>query len=112
MIKTVQIKNFKSFRDVTLELRRNNVLLGPNMSGKSNFLDFFKFVQDLLVPSPGMLSGLANALNPRNGFRRVAWGGGDNSVIQFAIDGAAQEGAERIYWRIGGRSLGKQWGSR
>ncbi len=111
MIKTVQIKNFKSFRDVTLELRRNNVLLGPNMSGKSNFLDFFKFVQDLLVPSPGMLSGLANALNPRNGFRRVAWGGGDNSVIQFAIDGAAEDGGKRFDWRYEVELLGNQWGS-
>src|SRR5437899_9031151 len=100
MLKKVHIKNFKSLKDVTLELGRNNVLVGPNMSGKSNFLDFFKFVQDLLVPSAGMQPGVQNALNPRNGFRRVAWGGGhDNLIIRFAIDGNSGQGTKKFDWR-------------
>lgn len=39
MIKRVKIKGYKSFRDVSLELKPLTVIFGPNASGKSNFLD-------------------------------------------------------------------------
>lgn len=44
MIKSITIKNYKSIKDVTLELRPINVLIGPNGAGKSNFVSFFSFV--------------------------------------------------------------------
>ncbi|MFQ5750896.1 MAG: AAA family ATPase [bacterium] len=39
MIKRIQIKGYKSFKDLTLELKPLTVIIGPNASGKSNFLD-------------------------------------------------------------------------
>ena len=39
MIREIQIKNFKSLDDVTLELGRVNVLIGANGCGKSNILE-------------------------------------------------------------------------
>src|SRR5947208_16599919 len=99
MLKKVHIKNFKSLKDVTLELGRNNVLVGPNMSGKSNFLDFFKFLQDLMMPYPGMYPGTQNALTHRHGFGRVAWGGGgDNPIIHFALQGDSFHDKQKFDW--------------
>jgi AAA15 family ATPase/GTPase len=39
MLKRVHIRDFKSLADVELRLEPLTVLLGPNASGKSNFLD-------------------------------------------------------------------------
>jgi len=94
MIKRIQIRNFKSLRDVDVEMGRTNVLVGPNMSGKSNFIDAFKFLIDLLIPGPGV-HGVPNAVMKRNGFQEVAWkGGGGSNVIAFTLDGtlAGKEG--------------------
>lgn len=44
MIEFVSIRNFRSIKDLTLELRPINVLIGPNGAGKSNFVNFFSFV--------------------------------------------------------------------
>lgn len=38
MLEQVRIQNFKSLKDVTLDLQKVNLLIGPNNSGKSNFL--------------------------------------------------------------------------
>lgn len=38
MLKRVSVQNFKSLKDVTLDLQKVNLLIGPNNSGKTNFL--------------------------------------------------------------------------
>lgn len=44
MLETIRIQNFKSLRDVTLDLKQINLLIGPNNSGKSNFLKALIFL--------------------------------------------------------------------
>ena len=44
----LQIKGYKSIRDLDLELRPLNVLIGANGSGKSNLLSFFKMMRELM----------------------------------------------------------------
>lgn len=39
MIRRVKIEGYKSFQNLSLELRPLSVIFGPNASGKSNFLD-------------------------------------------------------------------------
>lgn len=46
-LKTIAIKNFKSIRDQRLELGRLNVFIGGNGSGKSNFIEVFRFLREL-----------------------------------------------------------------
>jgi predicted ATPase len=48
MLKRVSIQNFKSLKDVTLDLQPVNLLIGPNNSGKTNFLKAFEYFQDRL----------------------------------------------------------------
>jgi predicted ATPase len=44
MIKEIAIQNFRSIKELQLELKAINVLIGPNGAGKSNFVNFFSFV--------------------------------------------------------------------
>ncbi len=46
-IKKIKVSNFKSFKDLELELNDFNVLIGSNASGKSNFIQIFKFLRDI-----------------------------------------------------------------
>ena len=53
MIVGITIRNFRSIREVVnLPLGRFHVLVGPNASGKSTFLDALHFVRDCLDVGP------------------------------------------------------------
>lgn len=43
----IEIKNFKSFNDISLSLNNFSVLIGACASGKSNFIEIFKFLNDI-----------------------------------------------------------------
>jgi predicted ATPase len=47
MINRIQIKGYKTIRDLDFELSPINILIGANGVGKSNFISFFKLVQNL-----------------------------------------------------------------
>jgi predicted ATPase len=47
MIERIAIKNFKSFKDVSLKLGPLNIFIGPNASGKSNFFDALRVLQGI-----------------------------------------------------------------
>lgn len=44
MLKSIEVKNFKAFSEFSLKLRRINVLVGPNNSGKSSILAVLKLL--------------------------------------------------------------------
>lgn len=64
-IKSLEISNFRSFRDLKVELGRFNVMIGPNSSGKSNFIQIFKFLRDIVQ------SGLDNAISMQGGVEYI-----------------------------------------
>lgn len=43
----IKIKGYKSIKDLDLELAPINILIGSNGSGKSNFLSFFSFLENI-----------------------------------------------------------------
>ena len=43
MIEKIHIQNFRSLKNIELHLQKVNLLIGPNNSGKSNFLKAIKF---------------------------------------------------------------------
>jgi predicted ATPase len=51
MLKRVSIQNFKSLKDVTLDLQKVNLLIGPNNSGKTNFLKALEFFNKNVLQS-------------------------------------------------------------
>ncbi len=47
MIERIHIQNFKSIRSLELDMRPLNILIGANGAGKSNFIGFFKLVNQI-----------------------------------------------------------------
>ncbi len=47
MLDRIQIKGYKSIREMNLALRPVNILIGSNGVGKSNFISFFKLVNNI-----------------------------------------------------------------
>lgn len=44
--KSIAIKNFRNFKDISIELTNKNVLFGMNDVGKTNFLYALRFLFD------------------------------------------------------------------
>ena len=47
-LKRIEIKGFRSIKEMSLEIRPLNVLIGANGAGKSNLIAFFKLVNELM----------------------------------------------------------------
>jgi len=54
----LEIENWRNFRHVDIDLRDRVFLAGPNASGKSNFLDVFRFLHDLASVGGGLQSSV------------------------------------------------------
>lgn len=48
MIRQITLKNFKSLRHITVDLKPLTILIGPNASGKSNFLEALEAILHLV----------------------------------------------------------------
>jgi len=48
-LKKVSIKNFKSLHDCEIDIRKLNVFVGANASGKSNLVEAFRFLRKIYV---------------------------------------------------------------
>ncbi|MBS1248545.1 MAG: DNA replication and repair protein RecF [Chloroflexi bacterium] len=60
-IKSIEVHNFRSFRKLNIELGNLSVLIGPNASGKSNFVEILRFLKNISA------HGLANAVSMQGG---------------------------------------------
>jgi Predicted ATPases len=47
MVQRLRLRNFRSFKDATIELRPLNIVVGANASGKTNLVHAFRFLRDL-----------------------------------------------------------------
>jgi predicted ATPase len=89
----IALENWRNFGQVDVALQNRAFLVGPNASGKSNFLDAFRFLRDVVTSG----SGFQKAVRDRGGVSRVrnlAARRYRDVVIQVAL----QEG-EEIAWR-------------
>jgi len=62
------LKNWRNFRNVDVDLRERQFIVGPNASGKSNLLDVFRFLRDIAKPEGG---GLQKAVKSRGGVSKI-----------------------------------------
>lgn len=82
-IKRVEVRNFKSFRDLRVDLGKFNVVIGANASGKSNFVSIFKFLRDIKN------LGLDNAISLQGGteyLRNMNVGASEDLAIKIISD--------------------------
>lgn len=68
IITRVKLKNWRNFREVDISLGMRAFLVGPNASGKSNFLDALRFLRDIAKSEGG---GLQKAVADRGGLSRI-----------------------------------------
>ena len=93
MITRLHLKNFKNFRDATLELGPLTVLVGTNASGKSNLRDAFRFIHGMsrgynLAEIIGEKYGEGGVLQwkgIRGGTREVAYHGEGSFEIETEL---------------------------
>lgn len=63
----VHLENWRNFTRADVPLQQRMFLVGPNASGKSNFLDVFRFLRDLV----SIGGGLEKAVADRGGVSRL-----------------------------------------
>ena len=86
MISQVAVRNYRSFDETRITLGPLTVLVGPNASGKSNFVDALNFV------SSGLDRGLEEAVAARHGYRDLSrWSGDEASLLAIAVAVSRQE---------------------
>lgn len=55
----IRLENWRNFTSVDVALQNRVFLVGPNASGKSNFLDVFRFLRDIARPGGGLQEAIA-----------------------------------------------------
>ena len=66
-VSQIKLKNWRDFRKVDVMIGDRVFLVGPNASGKSNFLDVFRFLRDIAKPG----GGLQKAVFDRGGISKL-----------------------------------------
>ena len=90
MLKKLKIFGFKSIREMKLELKSLNVLIGANGAGKSNFIDLLRLLKSLQNNQLQFYIGKA---------------GGANSLLHYGASVTSQMGA-RFDFNIDNTSIG------
>ncbi len=67
IVSHLKLKNWRNFLNVDVEMRERVILVGPNASGKSNFLDAFRFLRDIAKAG----GGLQKAIEDRDGLKHI-----------------------------------------
>jgi predicted ATPase len=66
-ITKIALENWKNFRSVKVDIGDRLFIIGANASGKSNFLDAFRFVRDIVKDG----GGLQYAVSQRGGISKI-----------------------------------------
>ena len=85
----IRLENWRNFSRAEVELRDRAFLVGPNASGKSNFLDAFRFLRDLVAVG----GGFQEAARRRGGvsaIRSLAARRNPDVVLEVAVGNDAQ----------------------
>ncbi|RKT43335.1 AAA family ATPase [Thiocapsa rosea] len=80
MLTSIQLNDFKSFRDQTIPLAPLTLLVGANASGKSNLFDAIRFLQGVGLGHP-----FTEILLPRWEAGREAWPGIRGGIHEVAF---------------------------
>ena len=100
-ITKLTVENFKSFDKLEVELRPFNIVVGSNASGKSNFLDVFKFLRDIEA------SSLERAIGIRGGGEILRnFNLDENQVLRICVE--TDDVKRRIVYIEQNRTIGME----
>ncbi len=113
----IEIKGYKSFRELDLELRSLNVLIGANGAGKSNFIILFEMLNEMAM---GNLQTYVSTAGGADTFLHFGQKNTDRIYIKLTFDQNAYEctwlptvedslvfGAETVYYQ--GQGYERPW---
>ena len=89
----LKAKNYRSLREVSIDLEDFNVFIGANASGKSTILDALRFLNDGVHARD-----FEGAVFSRGGILHLAWKGEQAHQIDLAV--TLQDDGERIEWSV------------
>lgn len=94
-ISRIELKNWKNFKYVDIALQERAIIVGANATGKSNFLDAFRFLRDIVQPG----GGLQAAINDRGGVKKIRWlNARKNPVISIGVE-LSEFGEKSCNWK-------------
>lgn len=94
IISRVILKNWRNFQSVDVKLGDRVFLIGPNASGKSNFLDVFRFLRDIVKQG----GGLQKAVKDRGGISKIrCFAARRDPIIKIEIHLSEASGKEPIW---------------
>jgi predicted ATPase len=114
----IVLKGFKSIAQCDLELFKLNVLIGANGAGKSNFIAFFRMVQQLFnlnlqvfvsrQGSPDALLHFGRKTTEQLEFQLYFGNNGYFATLEATKDNRLMFARESFWWNLGGeREIGK-----
>lgn len=81
MIRKIEALNYRCLKHIAQPLHRFHVLVGPNASGKTTFLDVIAFMGEIVS------DGLESALNSRSKtFFDLLWAREENHPLELAVE--------------------------
>ena len=92
----LQVKNFRSLADVSIDIRPINVLFGPNGSGKSTLLEAMRLIKDCVSRDVEEAARTRN-----NGFGMLRQGVNEWEDISIVLDTVFAEYALRLGFSLG-----------
>lgn len=93
----ISLKNWRNFRNVDVRLAERALLVGPNASGKSNFLDALRFLRDIATDG----GGLQKAVSVRGGLSKIrCLAARREPDVEIAVD-VAEGGLAQWKYEIG-----------
>jgi predicted ATPase len=94
IITNVMLKNWRNFRSANVPLGNRVFVVGPNASGKSNFLDVFAFLRDLAKAG----GGLQKAVEDRGGISKIrCLAARQHPDLEIAVELSDDDGAKWKY---------------
>ena len=82
IIKRLSIKNFKSLKDFNIDLRKFNLIVGPNGSGKTNVIEALMLFKEIYWS----MAQYANPFSRWWGYKNVVWKGNEDLPITLGLD--------------------------
>ncbi|RLI77771.1 recombinase RecF [Archaeoglobales archaeon] len=88
MIYEFRVQNFKSLKDVKIKLRKFNLLVGRNATGKTNVIDAFKLLKDVSwTHDPSFF----NPFFKWGGYQNVVWRGWEELPIMLGYKAKVED---------------------
>lgn len=95
IVSHITLKNWRNFQSVDVNMDNRVFLVGPNASGKSNFLDVFRFLQDIAKQG----GGLQKAISDRGGISKIrCLASRDNPNVEIDVT-LAETDTNEVVWR-------------